>query len=125
MLEITSWYSGYLDDTVKRNFYEGLGVPEYWRFDPTGEYNQALLAGDRLVDGKYQPIPVHRLGDETWQGYSAVLSLNGRWERGELRWMDPATMRHIMNYADMRERADAAEARVLELEEEIRRLPHR
>ncbi len=111
VLEIASSYSGGLDDTVKRDFYEDLGVPEYWRFDPTGEYNEALLAADHLMDGKYQPITVHRLGDEIWQGYSIVLNLYIRWERGELRWIDPTTMRHILTYEDMRDRADAARAR--------------
>ena len=56
------YYTGDLDDTVKRDFYEALGVLEYRRFDPTGEYNQALLASDRLVDVKFQPLPINRLG---------------------------------------------------------------
>ena len=81
--------------------------------------------GTAWSTGSISPYPFTGWEARPGKGYSAVLSLNGRWERGELRWMDPATMRHIMNYADMRERADAAEARVLELEEEIRRLPHR
>ena len=111
VLEIASCYSRDLDDTVKRDFYQDLGVPEYWRFDPTGEYNRALLAADRWVDGEYQPLSVHRLGDEIWQGYSITLNLYIRWERGQLRWIDPATMQHILTYEDMRERADAARAR--------------
>ena len=60
------------------------------------------------MDGKYKPLPVHRLGDRIWQGYSNLLNLYIKWERGELRWIDPTTMRHILTYEDMRERADAA-----------------
>ena len=34
--------------------YGRFGVGEYWRFDPSGgEYHDAALAGDRLVDGRY------------------------------------------------------------------------
>ena len=124
VLEIASGYSGDLDDTVKRDFYEDLGVPEYWRFDPTGEYNEALLAADRLVNGRYEPKTIWEMRSGIWQGHSRILNLDIRWEGGELRWLDPATMRHILTYEDQRARADAAEARIRELEGEIQRLRH-
>ena len=136
VLEIASWYTGDLDATVKRDAYAALGISEYWRFDPTGEYNGTFLAADRLVDGGYQPIAIAQLGEEIRQGYSTVLKLDLRWEQGELRWHDPATGRHILTYDDQRDRADAAEALALserearfqaearaeQLEAELRRL---
>ena len=60
------------------------------------------------------------------QGYSAALDLFVRWERGELRWHDPAIGRPISTFEDQKARADeertranAAEARLQELEAEL------
>ena len=35
----------------KRAAYAGLGIPEYWRFDETGDFHGTRLAGDRLETG--------------------------------------------------------------------------
>ena len=59
MLEVASVTTGRNDYTRKRDDYAAFGVPEYWRFDPSGgEYHDAPLAGDHLVDGVYHPIEV-------------------------------------------------------------------
>ena len=136
VLEIASPSTGQRDVTVKRGGYAALGIPEYWRFDPSGgEHHGAALAGDRLVAGAYQPIPIERIDAQTFQGYSAVLDLILRWEGGSLGWYDPNTGRHIVRFSDERARADvaedqrdqeraraeAAEARVRELEAELDR----
>jgi hypothetical protein len=55
------------------------------------------------------------------QGYSAVLNLSLRWERGELVFYDPATGRRIATLEDEREARAAAGARVREFEEQLRR----
>ena len=52
-LEIASEGTGHIDVGEKREFYQGLGIPEYWRFDASGEYHGARPAGDRL--GCYDP----------------------------------------------------------------------
>ena len=129
VLEIASRSTGQEDTGPKRRDYEALGITEYWRFDETGEFHLTRLAGDRLVDGQYQPIVIEELPDGTLQGYSDVLNLYIRWERGQLRWYDPATGRHIATFdgeraraETERARADQAEERVRELEEELRRL---
>ena len=129
VLEIASRSTGDADTGPKRRDYEALGIREYWRFDETGEYHHTRLAGDRLVDGQYQPITIVELPDGTLQGYSEVLNLYIRWEQGRLRWHDPATGRHIATFdterarADTeRARADSAEERVRELEERLRRI---
>ena len=122
VLEVASRSTGREDTGPKRRDYEALGIPEYWRFDETGEFHRTRLAGDRLADGEYQPIAIEELADGVLQGYSEVLDLHIRWESGQLRWHDPATGRHIATFQDERTRADNAEARVRELEEELRRL---
>ena len=121
VLEIASRRTGRIDVTEKREDYAALGIGEYWRFDETGEHHGARLAGDRLVDGVYVAIEIEELPDGSLRGYSAALNLHLRWERGQLGWHDPATGRHIATFEDERARADAAEARVRELEELLRR----
>ena len=136
VLEIGSASTGRRDATVKRDGYAALGILEYWRFDPSGgRYHGAAIAGDRLVGGVYQPIPIETIDEGTYQGHSEVLNLDLRWEQGQLGWYDPATGRHIIRFDDVQadrdeERAgriqaeterDEALARIRELEEELHR----
>ena len=136
VLEVASESTAGRDLGVKRDDYAAFGIPEYWRFDETGEYYGDRLAGERLVDGVYEPIGIERLSEDTLQGHSDVLGLDIRWHDGRLEWYDPETGRHIVNFDDERARADderaraddertarlQAEARNRELEEELRRL---
>ena len=121
VLEIASRRTGRVDTREKREDYAALGIGEYWRFDETGEHHGARLAGDRLVEGEYTAIAIEELPDGSLQGYSAALGLNIRWEQGELVFYDPATGRPIATLADEREARAAVEARVRELEEQLRR----
>ncbi len=150
VLEIASRHTGRIDVGEKRVAYAAAGILEYWRFDETGQYHRARLAGDRLVDGRYVPIDIRELPDGSLEGYSTVLNLYLRWENGQLSWYDPATGQHILTYEDQRRmaeaeresrmqhearaarerqarvqaenRADAAEAQVRQLQEELQRL---
>ena len=129
VLEIASRSTGRVDVTDKRRDYAALGILEYWRFDETatGRHHGVRLAGDRLVDGEYVAIDIAELPGGSLQGYSAILGLYLRWVDGELVFYDPATGRPITTLADEREaraaaetRAAAAEARLRELEEQLR-----
>ena len=122
VLEIASPSTAHIDVGEKRTDYAALGIPEYWRFDETGRHHGSRLAGDRLVDGQYEPIHIEELAEDTLQGYSGVLNLNIRWEGGQLRWYDPTTDQHIVTFDDERARADRAEAQAQELEAELQRL---
>ena len=126
VLEIASPRSRRTDRVDKRRDYAALGIPEYWRFDEASRRRESRLAGDRLVEGRYEPVAVEELAGGVMQGYSAVLNLFIRWEQGRLAWHDPATGRHILTYDDQRALAEseraarlAAEARVRELEERL------
>ena len=121
VLEIASRSTGRIDVTEQREDYAALGIPEYWRFDETGQYHGLRLAGDHLVDGTYEPIAIEQLPNGILQGYSETLNLHIRWEAGQLGWYDPATGNHILTYDDQRNRADTAEARVRELEAQLHR----
>ena len=125
VLEIASSHTGHVDIGVKVDFYAGIGVREYWRFDqtPTGQWHGARLAGDVLVEGRYEPIAIEDLPDGSLQGFSPALGLHLRWVEGELAFYDPATGQPIASLESERARADAerqarltAEARLRELE---------
>ena len=123
VLEIASRRTGRVDAIDKRSDYAGLGIPEYWRFDETGDFHQTRMAGDRLgADGQYDPINIEELDEGVLQGYSEVLNLYIRWENGQLRWHDPETGRHIATFEDEREARLQAEARIRELEKRLESL---
>ena len=90
VLEIASEFTAENDVTVKRDDYAAFGIPEYWRFDPSGgEYYGTGLAGDRLVDGAYQPISITETDDRHSWGRSGVLGLDLCWEDGQLPLVRP------------------------------------
>ena len=119
VLEIASRGTGGQDTTYKRRDYAELGIPEYWRFDETGGFHRSNLAGDQLLDGRYQSIDIDEVEDGVLQGYSTALGLRVRWQHGELHWHDPSTGLGIPTLEQEREARMAAEARVRELEAEL------
>ena len=128
VLEIASRSTGRQDVVEKRAAYADLEIPEYWRFDETGEFHGTRLVGDRLVDGQYEPVPIETVEEGVLQGHSSMLNLLIRWDHGHLGWHDPETGNHIIRYEDLEARADierearmAAEARIRELEAELER----
>ena len=129
VLEVASESTGENDVGDKRDYYESLGILEYWRFDETGEHHGTKLAGDRLAGERYEPVEIEELPGGVLQGYSRALNLNLRWEEGLLVLHDPSTGQPIPTLEDerqarLREREGRvhAEARNRELEEELRRL---
>ncbi len=105
ILEVASKSTAKRDLNEKRDDYAAFGVTEYWRYDFTGEYYGTSLAGDRLVDGRYEPIEITELAPGVLQGQSDVLGLWLRWEQDNLLlgWHDPATGKHIPNFLSERE----------------------
>ena len=123
VLEVASLNTAENDYTVKRVDYAAFGVPEYWRFDPTnGDLYDTGLAGDRLVDGTYQPIDITQTGDTHYQGRSDVLGLDICWEDTQLRWYDPVAQGYLLTFDEADDARQAAEQRVRELEAEVRHL---
>ena len=79
-LEVASESTGRQDVVGKRRIYAQIGIPEYWRFDPTGgQFHGQPLAGDRLVNGVYQPIALTTEPDGVLKGYSPILGLSLCW----------------------------------------------
>ena len=112
VLEVASETTGETDYTTKREAYANLDVQEYWRFDHTGgRYHDAPLAGDTLVNGRYEPIPIIQEPDGLLWGYSAALNLELCWVQRTLRFRDPVTKQFLPTMAEERERRETAEAR--------------
>ena len=136
VLEVASAPRSHRELLIKRDDYAALGIPEYWRFDITGEYCGARLLGDMLDGGSYRPAPVYEAEPGVLQGYSPALNLWLRWEQGRLVWWDPAREapikdfeyqkaryeEHRARYEEQRARYERAEAEVERLEGEIERL---
>jgi len=107
VLEVASESTGVVDYTDKRDDYASYGIPEYWRFDPSGGFfHEVALAGDRLVDGEYQPIEIQVVGDRTYRGYSEVLGLWVYWDERQLRWFDPKAEEFLRTHDEEYQRAE-------------------
>ena len=126
-------------DLEKRNLYARLGVSEYWRNDPTGDQPVPLLVGERLVNGRYEPIDLRADESGILRGYSEVLKLDfclvQNDTRPELRLFDPAAGEWLPSPEELAEKVrqdaealrqesearQAAEAEVRELRELLAR----
>ena len=146
IVEVTSRKTRRKDTGPKKDLYERIGVEEYILFDPLGEYLRPPLQGNRLLRGRYQPIPLSE--DGTLLSRTTGLRMKSEGER--LRLIDAATGERILwpeetdtawreaeaaldrveaakraaeaARRDAESRAQSAEARIRALEEEIKRL---
>ena len=114
VMEIASESTAEVDTGPKRDDYAALGIPEYWRFDSSGEYYKTTLAGDRLAGDRYEPIEITVLQDGRHQGYSRMLNLILEWNDGDLNWINPDSPRPITTMEQERQGRLAAEARTEE-----------
>ena len=93
ILEVTSRSTRKEDERKKKDFYERYGVPEYWQFDPTGDYLDPILKGRALgADGRYRELKLEER-DGGLCRLSEVLGLDLRLEDGRLRFFDPQARR--------------------------------
>ena len=111
VLEVASESTGRRDYTRKRELYAEYGVAEYWRFDRSGgEYHDGPLSGDRLANGRYEPLPLDTGADGVIRGYSPVLGLQLHWDAGQLRFYDPAAGDYLPDLAEAKVQRDAVAA---------------
>ena len=125
VLEVGSASTGVADYTTKRDGYARYGVTEYWRFDPSGgRHHDRPLAGDTLVEGRYEPIPINVESGVHW-GHSTVLGLDLYWQDGNLRFHDPATGEFLPDFFEVVSELDSERAMRLSAEAEARMLRER
>ena len=134
VLEIASESTVRVDVDLKPGIYAQVGVPEFWRFDPSGGgYHGEPLSGWRLVQGIYRRIPATTEPDGILKAYSEVLEFSLAWDEGWPRFYDPPTGAYLHNWRLEREAHESAlraerearaadQKRILQLEEELRRL---
>jgi Uma2 family endonuclease len=117
VIELTS--SSTRSEDVKRKFrlyQDALKVPEYFLFDPLGDYLDPPLQGYRLRKGLYEPIRVVK-GRLPSQVLGLHLERNGK----ELRLYDPAAGQWLPTPEERLTRAESENARLRQELEEFRR----
>ena len=122
VLEVVSESTWRRDRDEKPVEYAGLGVREYFLYDPQGRWLEPRVQGWALGRGRSRRLREEPLGGGRWGVRSPVLGL-WAWAKGpggELRWRDPDTGRDLEDYDEVHDSRDAAEARAVE-EAEARR----
>ena len=111
ILEVASRRTANAHRGVKKDYYERLGVGEYWLFDSEGRFYGFVLRGYQLEEDRYKEIEIAEIVPGVFEGYSAALNLILRVEDGRLGWYDPATGEHIPTLQTQTARAEAETAR--------------
>ena len=97
VLEVASESTRDADAGAKRETFAGLGVLEYWRYDPNPDTRHPALAGERLDGGQYKPVEIFtEPSGEIW-GRSEALELSLCWISRELRFWNPASGDYLRN----------------------------
>lgn len=121
IFEFTSKKTRREDTRKKFPLYEKvLRVPEYFQFDPTGDYLNPRLQGHRLVAGQY--VPIEQVGDRL---HSEQLGLDLVEEGERLRLYDPKRGEWLLTAVELAQRAAEAEAEVARLRAELERRGNR
>ena len=132
VLEIASGSTYRTDRGGKRDVYAGMGVSEYWQYDPTGDYLDPPLLGFQLVGGRYAPVPAVAEEGGMLAVRSEVLGLELRLTPGApvreaLHFYDPARGEYLRTYreADQARQEEAqarreAEGRLQEAQDRLR-----
>ena len=119
-LEVASESTAQADVRRKPAIYATVGIPEYWRFDPTGgRYHGAPLYGGILRDGAYQPVDLTTEPDGILKGYSPILELSPAWDAGWPRLYDPATGTYLEGWREVWQARQDAEARAETAEDDL------
>jgi Uma2 family endonuclease len=97
VMEVASDSTAARDLNEKWVLYQSLGIAEYWRFNSkNGERYGAIMVGERLVNGVYQPYEVQVGSDGSLSCHSDLLGLDFYWDdEREFDVLDPETGRTI------------------------------
>ena len=137
VLEIASESTHRIDRGEKRDLYAGMGVVEYWQYDPVGDYLEPPMLGFRLVEGRYAPISATVQEGGMLALRSEVLGLElhlrpGAPVREALHFYDPVRGEYLRTYREAEARLEQAEDRLREeqsarqaLQAELRELRQR
>ncbi len=116
VIETTSKSTKQKDLKTKPAIYAQIGVHEYFLYDPTLDYLDPPLQGQRLVDGQYQQIQ----DEPTGRLFSEELDLELRFEKSLLQFYRRGTDQRLLTDAEAHQ---AAEAEIVRLRTELAILP--
>jgi Uma2 family endonuclease len=115
VFEFTSRKTQREDTDIKLPLYENvLKTPEYFLFDPTGDYLRPRLQGYRLQDEQY--VRLELIDDRL---HSQQLGMDLVQEGQNLRLYNPATGLFLPTVSEITERAHAADAEIERLRAEL------
>ncbi len=121
VFEFTSRKTEREDTDTKLPRYEStLQTPEYFLFDPTGDYLRPRLQGHRLVNGRYV-----RLELIDYRLHSEQLGLDLVQEGETLRLFDPVRNQFLLTPLEQVRRTEFAEEEVARLRAELDALRNR
>ena len=100
VLEVSSPSTVKRDIGSKREIYAAARVPEYWLFDPLGEYLQPRLQGFRLVNGQYAALAATGAEAES-PIRSGVLGAVLRTQGATLQVQEPGRQRAIPTITEL------------------------
>ncbi len=114
VIEVTSKSTKSEDEEDKMGKYAGLGVEEYFLYDPLGEYLSPSLQGFRLLGNRYRPIQPGADGSLPSRTVGVTLAIEGE----HLRLRETATGRPLLWNEELLDR-NAAEAAARRKAEEL------
>lgn len=112
VFEVTSDSTRDVDTDKKHKTYAKLGIPEYFLYDPTGDYLLPALKGYRLGESGYEALEADSDGRLLSRQLGLLLGLH----EGELRFFDAASRSRLLTYAQAQAEAREAEAAARQLE---------
>jgi Uma2 family endonuclease len=108
VLETTSKTTRREDRGTKKEAYAAIQVPEYFLYDPLGDWLKPPLQGFRLKDGAYEPIAADAAGGIVSQELGVRFVL----EQGQLAMYDVATGEQLHSEAEWAEVLEEVVARL-------------
>ena len=121
VMELASGSTWRRDMREKRDIYAEMGVIEYWRFDPTGNYFIPPLVGERLGNGEYTTIELTTSKEGIMRGNSAVLGLDiCVLPDGNMRFYDPVSRQWLRTHSESEAALRASETMLREAETMLR-----
>ena len=124
VLEIASESTHRIDRGEKRDLYAGMGVLEYWQYDPVGDYLEPPLLGFRLAEGRYLPISATVQKGGMLALRSEVLGLELRLTSGApvreaLHFYDPVHGEYLRTYREEAQARREAEGHLEQAEDRL------
>ena len=123
IMEIASSSTWRRDATEKRRIYADMGVTEYVRFDPTGNYFTPALVLETLEGTEYRAQALTTDDAGILRGYSARLELEICVTPDlKLRLYDPTAGEWLRTHQETEDARQAAEAEIARLRQQLEQL---